>query len=207
MKGSASPGQPRGVRDFFAEVEAATSDGGQTRRYRRSKEALTTTLAQEGTQSFEAPANRGVRTRVKTNTDTQSGAPRPGMRTAGIRPGAELKSNETSAVEAEEMLAAQLPSIRKGPGDARAEGRGAGTLQPTTPEVPAVKAERTPLRREPLVTETRDVGRPLSFADEAALLLKREAPQHGNGAQWGWVAAMVLAIAALAVSMVVAFGR
>lgn len=44
------------------------------------------------------PVNRSVELRLKVNTDTQKGAPRPWDRVSGARPGATLKPNEGEAL-------------------------------------------------------------------------------------------------------------
>ena len=218
------------------------STTGRTRRYQRAKEALATTLAQEATQSFEAPANRGVRTRVKTNTDTQSGAPRPGMLTAGIRPGAELKSNEMGGIAADDPhlemrepeefagkrsalgaseMRARAPGLGAVPGDASARASirretrlefaceertalaqaGFARIEAQMPG-PSPETTRVPLRRDPLATETRYLGRPKNAPGRG-----HAGAGTGEHAQWGWIAAMVLAILALGMSVYVAFGR
>ena len=192
---------------------AGDSTTGQTRRYKRARKALATTLAQEATQSFEAPANRGVRTRVKTNTETQSGAPRPGMLPAGIRPGAELKSNEMGGIAAED---ARLE--RREPEEMRDQGPRVSALLADPAARASIRREtesarderqplareallRIPLRRDPVATETRYLGRPKNAPGAG-----QAGADPGERAQWGWVAAMVLAIAALGVSVYVAFG-
>jgi len=51
-----------------------------------------------GLDAAGRPMSRGVELRVKVNTDTQKGAPRPWDRVAGVRPGADHKPNEGLAL-------------------------------------------------------------------------------------------------------------
>jgi hypothetical protein len=198
------------------------STAGRTRRYPRAKDAPATTLPEDGTQSFEAPANRGVRTRVKANTDTQNGVPRPGMLTAGIRPGAELKSNETRGIAADEARVearepeesgAQAPwAGSRADLVARPSIRRDTRLELARQEAPAASVAkgpellRMPLRRDPMASmanDTRYLGRPRN-APGAGVGVGEARGEEGH---WGWIAAMVLAILALGVSVYVAFGR
>ncbi len=218
-----SDGTASGAKPSKERAERLTAGGeqatGQTRRYQRARKALATTLAQEATQSFEAPSNRGVRTRVKTNTDTQSGAPRPGMLPAGIRPGAELKSNEMGGI-----AAGDAPRALRDPDEMRARGPRVSAAMADPAARASIRREaevaredrqplgrdalsRVPLRRDPLRVETRYLGRPKDAPGAGragAGAGVGEAREEGHG---GWIAAMVLAIVALGASIYVAFGR
>lgn len=52
----------------------------------------------DGVDAAGRPVTRGVELRLKVNTDTQRGAPRPWDRVAGVRPGATHKPNEGEAL-------------------------------------------------------------------------------------------------------------